>query len=398
MILEYIKVDNTREFIDLDIDLQVKEDWISLDSKNKVEFIKKFLWAFYNNQKIVLFDTNHKQLLNYYQNNNINKIKNIDTISDNHRVLFFTSGSSGFPIGAFKTRQNLEQEVLILKDLIKNYKVKRVVVSVPFVHIYGILTGLLLPWLLEDVTLIVKDDFLPYELLQEASKRDTLVITTPIFIKALNKLNEDKSLKSNLFISSTGPLHTDDVNTFEKKFQTDLMQLFGSTETGGIAYKFSSSSKWTPLKKVNISSKNDKLSVNSAFLSSHILNEQVVKLEHPFTTEDIINLNENGFDLLGRSNKLIKIAGKRISSAQIESILETIDGIEVAIVELVYKKELLRSEQIVITIQAKQKIKKQIIKNKINENFGVLTIPFNVNYVDKINYSAMGKKVLFNKN
>ena len=67
----------------------------------------------------------------------------------------------------------------------------------------------------------------------------------------------------------------------------------------------------------------------------------------------------------------------------------------VVIVELVYKKELLRSEQILITLEASHDISKKDIKAKISEYYGVLTIPFKVNYVDKINYSAMGKKVLF---
>ena len=120
-----------------------------------------------------------------------------------------------------------------------------------------------------------------------------------------------------------------------------------------------------------------------------------MKLHQPYATEDIIELDKDGFTLVGRSNKLIKIAGKRISATQIENILETIPEIDKAIVEIVYKKELLRSEQIVITLEAGKKIDKKTIKDKISDYYGVLTIPFSINYVDKINYSGMGKKVLF---
>ncbi len=120
-----------------------------------------------------------------------------------------------------------------------------------------------------------------------------------------------------------------------------------------------------------------------------------MQLHQPYTTEDIIELDKDGFILVGRSSKLIKIAGKRISAVQIENILETIPDVNKAIVEIVHKKELLRSEQIIITIEADDKIDKKTIKNKISDYYGVLTIPFSVNYVDKINYSAMGKKLLF---
>ena len=313
----------------------------------------------------------------------------------NSQVLFFTSGSSGFPVGAFKTRENLLKEVAVLKELVSSYNIKRVVVTVPFVHIYGVLAGLLLPLSLGNITLIVKEDFLPYELLAEASQKNTLVITTPVFIKSLGKLSEPKDLSGNLFICSTGPLHNDDVKVFESLYKADLAQLFGSTETGGIAYKFGSSERWKPLDSVEVSCRDDKLSISSPFISPFTLNKEILPLEQPFSTEDIVEIDEDGFRLLGRSNKIIKIAGKRISASQIESILEEIEDVNVVIVELVYKKELLRSEQILITLEAKNEISKKEIKAKISEYYGVLTIPFKVNYVDKINYSAMGKKVLF---
>ena len=101
------------------------------------------------------------------------------------------------------------------------------------------------------------------------------------------------------------------------------------------------------------------------------------------------------FTLLGRTNKIIKIAGKRISSALIEATLEKIEGVQSAVVELVYKKELLRSEQLRITLQSQRQIEKKEIKNKISDTYGVLSIPFQVVYVKKINRSVMGKKILF---
>ena len=393
MILEYIHGDNSREIVEFGLDIETDDKFKYISSSNKLHYIKEFLPAFNSGQKLVLFDSNHKQLLEFHQNNDINSMKDIQKV--NSQLLFFTSGSSGFPVGAFKTRENLLKEVSVLKDLVESYNIKRVVVTVPFVHIYGVLAGLLLPLALGDIKLIVKEDFLPYELLEEASHKNTLVITTPVFIKSLGKLSEQKDLSNNLFICSTGPLHNDDVKAFESLYKADLAQLFGSTETGGIAYKFGTSERWVPLKSVHIATQDDKLSISSPFISPFTLNKEILPLEQPFSTEDIVELDKDGFKLLGRSNKIIKIAGKRISAAQIESILESLEDVNTAIVELVYKKELLRSEQILITLQAKNEISKKEIKTKINEYYGVLTIPFKVNYVDKINYSAMGKKVLF---
>ena len=393
MILEYIHGDNSRELVEFDLDIPTENAFKYISSSNKLQYIKEFLPAFNSGQKLVLFDSNHKQLLEFHQNNDINSMKDVQKV--NSQLLFFTSGSSGFPVGAFKTRENILKEVEVLKELVSSYNIKRVVVTVPFVHIYGVLAGLLLPLSLGNIKLIVKEDFLPYELLEEASHKNTLVVTTPVFIKSLGKLSEQKDLSGNIFICSTGPLHNDDVKVFESLYKADLAQLFGSTETGGIAYKFGSSERWKALKSVKVSLLDDKLSISSPFISPYTLNKEILPLKQPFSTEDIVEINEDGFKLLGRSNKIIKIAGKRISAAQIESILEGLDGVNAAIVELVYKKELLRSEQILITLEAKNEISKKDIKAKISEYYGVLTIPFKVKYVDKINYSAMGKKVLF---
>ncbi|SFV68503.1 FIGfam138462: Acyl-CoA synthetase, AMP-(fatty) acid ligase [hydrothermal vent metagenome] len=395
MIFTYIDGSNTRNSVSL-LDTHHNSGFFeTLHADSKLEFIKQFIPAYNAGQKLVLFDKNHTQLLDFHQKNNINSLKDTESLEPDTRLLFFTSGSSGFPVGAFKTQTNLAKEVKALKELVSVKCIKRVVVTVPFVHIYGVLGGLLLPLALGEIELIVKEDFLPYELIEEVKKGDTLVITTPVFIKALGKLSETVDMSSSLFISSTGPLHTDDISVFETLYSADVMQLFGSTETGGIAYKFGVSKKWIPLRDVSVEQKNERLSVSSPYISTFLLQEGIQKLELPFTTEDIIEIDSEGFELLGRSNKIIKIAGKRISALAIESLLEKIEGVERAVVTLVYKKELLRSEQILITLQAKNQLQKSFIKQKINESYGVLTIPFKVVYVETIKLSSMGKKVLF---
>jgi acyl-coenzyme A synthetase/AMP-(fatty) acid ligase len=394
MILEYIFPDNKREFFHLSKTVQKESKWHRIKYANKLEFILSF-FALYNAQeKIVLFDPNHKQLEDFYESHDINEMPELGKV-ESAQLLFFTSGSSGFPLGAFKSKDHLEKEIKVLENILSAYPIKRVVVTVPFVHIYGVLAGLLLPFSLKEVTLVVKDDFLPYELLSEASHINTLVITTPVFIKALSKLQSDVKLDKTLFISSTGPLDKEDIILFTEKFETQIFQLFGSTETGGIAYKIGVSDFWKSLDSVEVNVLDDKLTVKSPFISKFLLDGEIHTLSETFETEDIISCHDEGFVLLGRSNKLIKIAGKRISALQVEAILETIPYVEKAIVELVYKKELLRSEQMKITLQSSKNLIKSDIKNKISEHFGVLTIPFSIEYSDNITYSSMGKKIMF---
>ncbi|WP_324170583.1 hypothetical protein [Sulfurimonas sp.] len=240
---------------------------------------------------------------------------------------------------------------------------------------------------------IIKDDFLPYDLIKEANSIDkTLFITTPVFIKALSKVQDTNNLNNCTFVSSTAPLSIAEVYEFENKFNTQIFQLFGSTETGGIAYKKSSTELWSALDSVILSELNNQLSISSPYISNYIIQDKIKKLPKTFNTEDIVSFKGNKFKLLGRSGRIIKIAGKRIATAQIESIIETIDGIKGVIITPIYKENTLKNEQITISLEATRSISKKEIRDLINQSFGILSIPFNIEYIEKINYSSIGKK------
>ena len=109
MILEYIYGDNSKKCIDINYDIKITSEYKYVKASNKLEYIESFLPAFIHGQKMVLFDSNHKQLVDFYEHKDINTYENIETIES--QLLFFTSGSSGFPVGAFKSRDNILQEI-----------------------------------------------------------------------------------------------------------------------------------------------------------------------------------------------------------------------------------------------------------------------------------------------
>ncbi len=55
--------------------------------------------------------------------------------------LYFSSGSTGFPSGALKTKENILEEVEVITSSLKEFNIKRVIVTVPFLHLYGSLYG-----------------------------------------------------------------------------------------------------------------------------------------------------------------------------------------------------------------------------------------------------------------
>jgi acyl-coenzyme A synthetase/AMP-(fatty) acid ligase len=383
-----------------------KENFYDKDYKNKVSSIaaaKKeenalnILKSYFSNGKSILFDSSNKSIEKQLKELNIKDFsqkkdtKNIFEEKD-FSLIYFTSGTTGSPIGALKTKDNIEKEIKVLTSLLENYKIKRVIVTVPFIHFYGSLMGLLFP-LLNDIDIILKEHFLPNDLLDFIDD-NSLVVTTPLYIKSLNRLNESKDLSKSIFISSTAPLFPHIAKEFNEKYQANIMQLFGSTETGGISYKYNDESLWTPLEKVQIQvNKENELKVNSPFVSKELFEDAFKNTNGEIQTFDYIELEEEKFKLIGRSSQILKFAGKRYSTIQIENILEKIDGIEKAVVYVSSNKDELRGEALDITLESKQKFLVKDIKSILKAELSNIKFSINLKIVDKIKTTIVGKKI-----
>lgn len=357
-----------------------------INSTSKEQNALKIIDGYYSNKKSILYDDTNKD---------IEKELEDLSIFDKHdfSMMFFTSGSTGIPVGALKTLSNLEEEVKVFTELVKKYNIKQVIVTVPFVHIYGTLVALLYP-LLNDIDIVLKEHFLPYNLL-ETIEDNSLIVTTPLYIKALNKVSDTMNLNSSLFVSSTAPLDAQSAKDFCKKFNTNIIQLFGSTETSGIAYKKNDEELWTPLEKVEISvNSEDELKIKSPFVSNVIYNNGFENINGNFQTFDYIEQYDNKFKLVGRSSKIFKIAGKRYSTVQVENILEDVNEIEKALVFVTNSDDNIRDEILDITLESKKEFSSLEIKKILKSKLSNLKFSIKLHYVDKISTNAIGKKLL----
>ncbi|MEA3498272.1 MAG: AMP-binding protein [Campylobacterota bacterium] len=364
------------------------KDITYIGSSSKEENSLNIIDSYLSNSKSILFDNTNKTISSQINNSNIFEKQDFS-------MLFFTSGSTGNPVGAFKTNQNLESEVEVFTKLVEKYKIKSVIVTVPFIHIYGTLVGLLYP-LLNDIDIVLKEHFLPNDLINLIDN-NSLIVTTPLYIKALNKTNEQKDLNSSIFISSTAPLDKENAKTFCEKFNTNIIQLFGSTETSGIAYKYNDEELWTPLDKVKISTNNkNELNIKSPFVSSVLFENGFKNTDGKIQTFDYIEKSGDKFKLIGRSSKIFKIAGKRYSTVQIENILEDINEISKALVFVDNSDNNLRDEILNITLESSKKFSSLEIKKILKSKLSNLKFSIKLNYVDKIPTNAIGKKLKIN--
>ncbi len=381
-----------------------KGEVTKIDSKRKVSLSTDKVITFEKMSKEQLYLTLNQAfqegIVPILYDPNIQSIKprvealNFDELPKDTASIFFTSGTTGEPTGAIKSKENLEKELEVLLKLFASENFERVIVTVPLIHIYGFLAGVLLPNAL-DVDIVLKEEFLPHELITLSEGKKTLCITNPVFLKVLNKLNIQGQHSNMVFLSSTGKLEPKTAKELPQKLSCKIYQLFGSTETGGIAYKINDEELWTPLKDVEISKQDECLSIDSPFLSKYLIENKLKEIPHPFVTTDLIEIKDKKFKLLGRTSEIIKISGKRISLLEVENLLEEHQDVDEALVKLDYSVNSHKDEQLSIQIVSsleRIQLKKEV-KLILQNNYKKINISTHIELVQNIAKNNMGKKI-----
>lgn len=155
-------------------------------------------------------------------------------------ISFFTSGSTGTPKKCIHSETDLRQEVASLIPLCKGCK--RTLVAVPLHHLYGFVFGLLLPQVLS--ISIVTEAPLPTSIAHQITEGD-MVIGMPLLWARMMDLLETTKQNIVLF-SSTAPLPSHIFEHFTTHNFT-LIEIFGSSETGALAYRKQAKAPFTLL-------------------------------------------------------------------------------------------------------------------------------------------------------
>jgi acyl-coenzyme A synthetase/AMP-(fatty) acid ligase len=385
MKIQILDDNGTKRSYDVSTLKEVKEEITYVDASSKETSILKILSAYKSGRKQVLYDKKNKALNELLQT--------LDLEKKEFSMLLFSSGTTGMPVGAFKSKKNLDLEMEEQIALLKKYNPKKIVSTVPFIHIYGILAAVLLPYKL-DIDLFFKEHFLPYDLLLNIEP-NTVVVTTPLYIKALLQLEETRDLQDVVFISSTAPLEKSDAKKFIEKFNTNLYQLFGSTETGGIAYKEQAEEFWTPIPSVEVSADEEGLlKIKSPFTSKLVYENGFRDTLGIIRSCDYVEFKEKKFKIIGRNTQIFKVGGKRYSTLHVEEILESLKGVQRAYVRVIYRKNELKDEVLDVYLQTREKVYLKQIQKLLREEIGNIKFPIVLKIVEEIPTTGVGKKIM----
>ena len=303
------------------------------------------------------------------------------------RVFLQTGGSTGQPRLWEKTPRNLVGEVVAHVHSLQVGPGDRILATVPPHHIYGLLFSVLLP-LFSGATVERISPFFPREISERIEKTAaTVLVSTPAHLRALAAA-PPATHRLRLVLSSGAPLSPVDAAGFFDRTGLWPLEIYGSTETGGIAVRRQdvAEAAWAPLSGVECRMDGEVLAVRSAHVSGGARRDQ----DGFFRTADLATIHADGsFDLLGRDDGVVKVGGHRVELPAIERILISLDNVSDAVV-LALPSESGRGQEIVALIAAKRSA--EDIAFELRTRLAPPSWPRRLRCVDAIPTTPSGKR------
>lgn len=312
---------------------------------------------------------------------------------DKGELIFYTSGSSGDAKAIKKNWLLLNNELDVLGRLFKYHPKTSFFSTVSHQHIYGLLFRALLPLRLGH-SIFNTFEYPEHIIRKIKSDEKVVLITSPAFLSRLVKDNVLSELKAHFsyIFSSGGPLQDSDSYLLNEQFGQGIVQVYGSTETGGIAYRqlgVSRGDLWTffPGVECKIGNEDNRLVLSSPFIgqANMLLDDQ----------GDVI---DGKLKLLGRVDRMVKLEEKRINLTQVE--VKCCQHRWVSNARLVVLSGKRKELAAVIALNdegnaALDKLGKRMLNQALKEHllayFELVTLPRKWRYVKLLPYNSQGK-------
>ena len=313
----------------------------------------------------------------------------------------YTSGSTGEPTAITKTLTQLDNEADILSQVLPGLSDAVVLTTVSHQHFYGMTFRLFLPACLgmpfdRDICEYPEDILSRMDL-----NRSLVLVSSPSHLSRLPDQAEWGTFARNCLgvVSSAAPLTREDSLRAKNILQSEITEIYGSSETGAIASRVQSLSSddapWRPLPRVRLEcSGQGTLMVCSPYTD----NEQFETL-----ADKVSFLPDGTFRLSGRTDRIVKIEGKRISLTAIEKALLLLPEIS-AVKALVLERKRTECAVVIELTPVGQNILDQAgknalvreLKSRMIADFERVALPRRWRFVPHMPYNSQGKLPLSN--
>jgi acyl-coenzyme A synthetase/AMP-(fatty) acid ligase len=234
-------------------------------------------------------------------------------------AIVFTSGSTGSPLAHRKSWGALVQSARGEAALLGLLDGRRhcIVATVAPQHMYGFESSVLIA-MQSGAAIMASHPFYPADICSvlAGSTHPCMLVTTPIHLKALLASGLDIP-SPDLVLSATAPMPPQLALAVEARLHAPLLEIYGSTETGQLAWRRTiEGAEWTLYPGVTLSAAHGSVRASGA----HV--EQSTPL-----ADELELLTAKRFLLHGRTADLINIAGKRSSLGYLNHQLNAVPGV-----------------------------------------------------------------------
>ncbi len=310
-------------------------------------------------------------------------------------VEFRTSGHTGSPTVWLRTREQLRAEAeLIANELVG--EVEQIVSFAPVEHLFGKLFAQILPELrgvpVHHLT------HAPAGLPPEVEKKRTLFVCLPSsWLLLRHLLGQLKALPSAVALHGTGPTVQATGEVLKALSGNDFraFELFGSTETGGIAHREITppgvdAGRWQLLPDVEFADPGESpgqwLHIRSPRLARR--GDMAFKPES-WRLPDVIHRDGRSFEFKGRASALIKVNGARVNLEELATALRnSVDGLDVACLPV---RDPVRAEHYELFYSLDRDLSRQQIFARLRAVMPDFTPPRAMHQVRRIPRTATGK-------
>ncbi|RIY31647.1 hypothetical protein CKF54_06305 [Psittacicella hinzii] len=254
-------------------------------------FIDDQLFSTFAKEQIVKSYSNLEQLINF---------------PSQSEIFLKTSGSSGQAKIIKRKAQQLWEEVARLGKELQFEQPVQALRSVSLQHMYGLTFAVFLAlaqgWVLGRKQLVYSEDLI---LQSQKSPLACVWINSPTLLNNILIPNPQLEMaKPICIISSGGELPEATGNNLRQTLGIKLLEIYGSTETGAIAGRWHHRD-WQALAPIGVDERG-------------ALWTQAPWLEAREQTNDAIEFTAQGFKLLGRLDRIVKLNDKRVSLVKME--------------------------------------------------------------------------------
>ena len=225
------------------------------------------------------------------------------------RLVVYTSGSTGEPVAIDKCLAQLAREIEALESAFgAGIGEAHVHGTVSHQHIYGLLFRVL--WPLAAGRAIAPRQFF-HEEIAASIDAPAVLVTSPAHLKRIPDAVDYRQARARLraVFSSGGALSAQASLGAAERLGQAPIEILGSSETGGIASRTSPAEAWAPLPGVRWRIADGLLEVASPHLPTAAWWRSADRAE---------TVEEGGFRLLGRADRIVKVEERRVSLQALE--------------------------------------------------------------------------------